>query len=258
MNKAKFEKEYKRLTDYLDKCRQDAIEEKRKNDPDVIKANSEYSLAITMLDANWATVRRGQYDQEAYIEQRQKILDNRDKAENDAVREGFIQIKDEALDNFFAGEPDSRQEARNRVDTSPKYQWLKEKDQHTQVAQEQGKTIQEKFTQRVGNQIPPVQQQFQAQRVEVTEKDNEQEKRDLHAQKGEITEKVTNMDKFPGYGAPLSTVEAPKGEREIIETTLDFDASDYPGYDSTYPSEMSSPPPKGITYTPPKDGPTME
>ncbi len=263
MNKARFEQEYKRLTDHLDECRQVAIEETRKNDLDVIKANSEYSLAITRLDANWATVRRGQYDQEAHINQRQKLLDKRDKVENDAIREGFIKVKEKALDNFFAGEPDRREEASERINTSPSYAWLNEPGREREVAQNlEQEPIRDDFAQGAGTPIPPVLEEFQQQRGEeidvdaVEIEDNELPvSGDEPLQPGE-EEKLLDTDGYPGF-ANWETPDTDTSAK-TIETTLDAESYEYPGYDSVSVADESTQPEKGIKHTPSKDGPTMD
>ncbi|WP_367389085.1 hypothetical protein [Lewinella sp. LCG006] len=259
MDKEAFEEEYSRYTDYLDQCRTSMIEDARKSHPDVIEANKTYSSRITELDRNWAMVPI--YDPEKHKHQRNDLLESRNQVENDAIREAFTNVKEEALENYFYREPALQEEARKRVDTSPKYQWLKQQEQQPQVGQNQENTIQQEFTQEAGTPIPSAQQQFQAQRGEakagIDGKEDIQTKGEFQDREAKAAEKITDIDKFPGYGAP-STVKEPEGGRETLETTLELDSSDYPGYGSTYASETSSPPQKGITYTPPKDGPTME
>ncbi|MEL6930804.1 MAG: hypothetical protein AAFO95_19555 [Cyanobacteria bacterium J06600_6] len=78
-----------------------------------------------------------------------------------------------------------------------------------------------------------------------------------HTTQPSNTYKITGEEKFPGYGAPPKTKTSEK-DREITEASLDSAATDYPGYGSTYTPETNSPPQKGITHPPPKDGPTME
>lgn len=254
MNGKEFEERYQELTEYLDQCRSDILEEKRRSDPLVVTANQEYSRAITRLDANWSTVPKGQYDPEVHQRQRQGLLYEKETIENDSMREGYRKIKEESLDNWFAGSPDLRNEASARIEKDPRYEWLKEQDPQPGMEQNQDQSrINDDFTQEAGSNIPPIKQEFEEGRGE-TRRDfpgyGAEERQNKQA------EAILDTDKFSGYGHP----DVPEAEPDVTETKMTPDS--FPGYDTQFTVEHDVQPEAGIHYTPPtpppKDGPDME
>lgn len=251
MNREEFEERYQELTEYLDQCRKDILTEKRKSDPAVIADNQKYSRYITELDANWASVHEGRYDRAVYEKQRQDLLDERENVENNAIREGFNEIKEESLDNWFAGSPDLRKEASERIETDPKYEWIKQPYHQPAIEQDRDQpSIRNDFTHEAGSNIPPIKEAFQEEKGETNEKiEDEQAKeersnfKDQESQ-NKLAEAILDTDKFPGYANPST----PEKASETIETKLTPDS--FPGYDTQFTVAHDAQPEKGIHYTP--------
>ena len=254
MNREDFEERYQELTEYLDQCRIDILTEKRTSDPAVITANQEYSRAITRLDAHWGMVPRGQYDPEAHKKDRDDLLNERETVENDAIREGFNKIKEESLDNWFAGSPNLRKEASERIGTDPRYEWLKQPDQPTIEQDRDQPGISDDFTHEAGSNIPPIKEAFQEKRGEANEKIEDQQVKEERSNfkdqesQNKQAEAILDTDKFPGYANPSSLEK----DSETIETKLTPDS--FPGYDTQFTVEHDVQPDQGIHYTPDRGG----
>lgn len=254
MDRKEFEEKYQELTKYLDLCRTDILEEKRRSDPIVVDANQDYSRDITRLDANWSTVPKGQYDPEAHKSDREALLDKKETIENDSMREGYRKIKEESLDNWFAGSPDLRKEASARIEKDPRYEWLKEQDPQPGMEQNQDQSrINNDFTQEAGSNIPPIKQDFEERKGETK---GELPGYRAEEQQDKLAKAILDTDKFPGYGHP----DVPESESEVPATKMTPDS--FPGYDTQFTVEHDVQPEAGIHYTPPKpppkDGPDME
>lgn len=232
MDAKEFEEEFQRLTDYLDQSKTEAIKGKRESDRNVIKANTDYSSAINQLDANWGNVPTGQYDRDVHMKQRQKLLERREEVEHNAIRDSFSQLKDEAIDNFFSGEENRKEEAQKRLGTSPQYQWLRNSEQDkdkTNTGDLEYTSKKESLEKAEPNKQPDISARFD----DVAEKDYQETHNKFNR-----SAKTNEPEQMKGY-PDTSPFEGRKTKGDI-DLTKEYNAGEeFPGFNDYSPGESN-------------------
>lgn len=243
MEEKEYQEKYQILRDQLVEGREMTLEKLRKINDDIIKANSEYRQKSMALGSNTfeANSRRpiGRLSDEIYKEQLDNLRKDCDEKENQVIRPGFQQRVEGFINEEFEDAPERVVQLKKDLAEDAELQWLKDPNE---------KEVDQKLD--VWDELDEMSEEEINEGFPGDEEGNSKQQKQVNQNTIEL------QSKFPGYGtAPNQTSEA-KGE--TIKTAPNFDGTSYPGSGSTYPSETNSPPQKGITHTPPKDGPTME
>ena len=176
MNEEEYRSNFDSLKSQLNNARRETLEEMRKKDSRVIKANADYSDLSAQLARNYGMAIRGggagNITLETYQEQLDELKKDLAEKENVLIREGTNNVKDELLQDYFEDHPDRQEQAEIEIRNHPEMQWLKEPGEEVPQTLEEDKNItSNEFEQNAGNAIPPAKTEF----AEKTGVDNDAE-----------------------------------------------------------------------------------